>query len=342
MTTRSPFKVAMVGPPAHPAFLDALADECHLVRIPPDEPAERALERIAECDAYYIRSTTDETDPALHVDGAFLARVPRLLAVVSYGAGFDTVDVPACTAHGVGVFAQVGGNAQAVAEHALGFILAALKRMPEAGAAIRDGTAADRDRYMGRELFGKTVGIVGLGHTGGRLASLLAPFECEVLAADPYIDAETCAARGAAKTDLADLLARSDVVSLHCPRNAETIGMISADALGLMRPGAVLVSTARGGIHDEDAVLAALESGRLAGAALDVWQREPPAPTHPLLAHPAVLATSHTAGVTHEGRARVGTMSAEVLAVAARGTVPPRLVNEAVRDVLAQRLAARV
>ncbi|MDF2233365.1 hydroxyacid dehydrogenase [Albimonas sp. CAU 1670] len=325
----APVRVAMIGAPAHPAFLEAMAgaEGCELVRIPADAPVETALDALAGCDAYYITSARNELPAALHVGEALLDRAPRLRLVASYGAGFDTVDVAACTRRGVAACNQAGGNAGAVAEHALAFLLSLFKRLPEARAAIDRGEAGDRDRWMGRELSGRTVGLVGLGHTGGRLARLLAAFDCPVLACDPFLDAQTCRERGAEKVELPELLARSEAVSLHCPLDASTRGLIGAEALAAMRPGAVLVSTARGGVHDEAAVLAALASGRLAGAAFDVWDREPPAPDHPLLAHPAVIATSHLAGVTHESRERVARMAAALFADFAAGRPLPRLLN---------------
>lgn len=322
-------RVAMVGAPAHPAFFEAIAAApgCELVRIDAAEPVETALGRLAECDAYYLSSARDEVPAALHAGEALLALAPRLRLVASYGAGFDTVDLAACSARGVAVCNQAGGNANAVAEHALAFLLALFKRIPEGRAAIARGEARDRDRWMGRELNGRTVGIVGLGQCGGRLARLLGAFDCKVLAVDPFLGAAACRARGAEKVELAELLARAEAVSLHCPLDASTRGLIGAGALAAMRPGAVLVSTARGGVHDEAAVLAALDSGRLAGAGFDVWAQEPPAADHPLLAHPAVIATSHLAGVTHESRERIARMAAEVFAAFAAGLPLPRLLN---------------
>ncbi|MEC9432530.1 MAG: NAD(P)-dependent oxidoreductase [Pseudomonadota bacterium] len=324
-----PVRVAMIGAPAHPAFFDAMAGVpgCALVRIAAGAPMDEALDTIAGCDAYYLSSARNELPADLHVAAPLLDRAPRLRLAVSYGAGFDTIDLAECTRRGVAVCNQAGGNAGAVAEHALAFILSLLKRIPEARAAIARGEAADRDRLIGRELSGRTVGIVGLGHTGAALAALLGAFRCRVLACDPFLDADACRARGAEKVALPDLLARSEVVSLHCPLDASTRGLISAEALSRMRPDACLVSTARGGVHDEAAVLAALDAGRLAGAAFDVWEREPPAPDHPLLGHPSVLATSHLAGVTHESRTRVARMAAEIFEAFAAGRPLPRLLN---------------
>ncbi|HWX50024.1 MAG TPA: NAD(P)-dependent oxidoreductase [Roseomonas sp.] len=336
-TTR--FRVGYLERPMHQAFLDTVARHpaLEVLRIPLDQPEAAIGAALAGCHGYYARASRDELPRPWHVTPGLLRRMPSLLVVASYGAGYDTIDVEACTEAGVAVVNQAGGNAEGVAEHALGMILTLLKRVPEAQAALRAGTVGRRDLLMGRELAGRTVGLIGLGHVGTRMAQLLGAFGCRVLATDPLLDAATCAARGACKMELAALLAESDVVSVHCPLNGTTRGMLGAAAFAAMRPGAVFVSTARGGIHDEAALLAALEAGHLAGAGLDVWEREPPSPEHPLLAHPAVLATPHTAGVTGESRERVGRMAAEAFAAAAAGQLPPRLVNPAV----AARFAAR-
>jgi D-3-phosphoglycerate dehydrogenase / 2-oxoglutarate reductase len=337
------FRIAYFEAPPHPAFLDAMsdADRCTLVRVPKETETSEALRLLATCDGYYARAARDELPQPLHVTEAFLQSMPRLLLVSSYGAGYDTVDPAACTRHGVAVCNQGGGNAEAVVEHALAFMLALLKRIPDATTAIAAGTAGDRRALMGRELFGKTVGIVGIGHIGTRMARVLSAFDCRILAVDPYLDAATMAARGAEKLDLPDLLAQSDVVTAHCPLTSETRGMIGQRELQLMKPGAFFVNTARGGIHDEAALLSVLQDGHLAGAGLDVWEREPPSADNPLVLHPAVIATSHTAGVTHESRTRLARMAAETFKDLSEGRLPPRIVNQEVEEVLLERLRTR-
>lgn len=313
------------------AFLTTAANlpELEIRRIGLDQPETAVAAALADCHGYYVWAARHELPLPWHVTPALLAGLPRLLVVASYGAGYDTVDVEACTDAGIAVVNQAGGNAEGVAEHALGMILLLLKRVPEAHAALRAGTVRDRNALIGRELVNRTVGLVGLGHVGSRMAQLLNVFGCRVLAADPALDAATISARGATKVEMPELLASSDIVSLHCPLTAETRGMIDAEAIARMRPGALLVSTARGFILDEAALLLALQEGRLGGAGLDVWEEEPPPASHPLLAHPAVLASPHTAGVTAESRARVASMAAEAFAAAVHG-LPPRLVNPAV------------
>jgi len=205
---------------------------------------------------------------------------------------------------------------------------------------MRAGAVKDRAALLGRELAGRTVGIIGLGHTGSRTAAILKVFGCRVLATDPYLDAATCAARGAEKVELPRLLAESDIVSVHCPLSGETRGMIGAASYAAMRPGTLFITTARGSIHDEAALHAALASGHIAGAGLDVWEQEPPPAAHALLAHPHVVASPHIAGATHESRARVARMAAEVFSEAAKGRLSPRLLNPAVGERFAKRWTA--
>ena len=317
----------------HAAF-DALAGAdpaLSFERMGLDQPHDRIAAALRKCHGYYVMASKDELPRPFHVTAHFLADMPNLLLAVTYGAGYDTIDVDACTAAGVAVVNQAGGNAEGVAEHAVGMMLSLIKRIPETHAALRAGTVGKREAFMGRELFGRTVGIVGLGHVGTRTARILRAFDCRVLATDPYLDAATCRARGAEKVELPELIARADIVTLHCPLTGETRGMLGAAAFAGMRPGAIFVSTARGGIHDEAALHEALLSGRIAGAGLDVWDKEPPSADHPLLSHPAVIASVHTAGVTHESRERVARMAAEAFVAAAAGRELPRLLNPEVR-----------
>jgi D-3-phosphoglycerate dehydrogenase len=278
--------------------------------------------------------------PDWRAHAGLLARAPELLVVSTNGAGYDTVDLEACTAAGVLAVNQAGGNAEGVAEHTLAMMIALLKRFPETERGTRRGTLKRRGDYLGRDLFGRTVGLVGLGHVGTRVAALVGnAFRCPVLACDPYLDAATMAARGARKVDLPELLAESEVVSFHCPHTAETAGMFGAREFAAMRPGAVFVTTARHGIHDEAALHQALASGHLAGAGLDVWDREPPPPDHPLLALDTVICTPHMAGVTVDSRERIARFAVEQLLGLFAGERPPRLLNPAAWPRFAERFA---
>ena len=339
------FRVGYLDRVPHPAFLDAMAparDAIDLVCIPSGGDPEEATRALATCHGYYISAARDELPRRWHATAAFLDAMPNLVIVSSQGAGHDTIDAAACAARGVAACCQSGGNAEGVAEQTLGVILSLLKRVPEGDAAIRRGEARDRSRLLGRELAGRTVGLVGIGNIGTRTAHYLKAFGCRVLAHDPYVDREAIAARGAEKVDLERLLAESDIVSLHCPLTVETAGMFGAEAFAAMRPGALFVTTARGGIHDEAALHDALVRGHIAGAGLDVWAVEPPPPDHPLLSHPSVIATPHIAGVTDESRRRVTAMAAETFIAASRREVPPRLIDPASAEGVRARLAAAV
>ena len=257
-----------------------------------------------------------------------VARSPRLLALASTGAGYDYIDVDACTAAGVIVCHQGGTNREAVAEHALGLMLALSKRLMVADRALRRGVPVDRFALRGNDIAGKTLGVVGLGAIGSRLAELCAGlFGMHVLAYDPYVDAVEARNRHAEKTDLVDLLRRADFVSVHCPRTAETMGMLGVEQFAMMRPGAYFITTARGGVHDEEALARALHEQRIAGAGVDVFLSEPPASDHPLLALDSVIVTPHIAGVTAEALRTMAAEAAHQWLGVFSGRVPPRLVN---------------
>jgi D-3-phosphoglycerate dehydrogenase len=336
------FRVGYIGYVAHQAFLDTAAKDplLEVVKIPLDQPEEAVIAALNGCHAYYVMASRQELPVPYHVHRELLARCPNLLMVASYGAGYDTIDPAACTGAGVLLCNQAGGNAEGVAEHTVGMMLALLKRMPEATAAMRAGRAQDRAALMGRELRGRTVGLVGIGHVGTRVAEICRlAFSCRVLACDPYLDAATVAARGAEKVGMDGLLAESDVVSLHLPLTGESRDLMNAATFARMRKGAIFVTTARGLIHNEPALHQALASGHLGGAGLDVWEDEPPPPEHPLLHLPNVILTQHTAGVTHESRANISRIAALGFAEAAHGRLPPRVINAEVVPVFAARWA---
>ena len=290
-------------------------------------PEEAGWVALASAHVYHVSSAKDELRRRWFVTAELLARCPRLLCVSTYGAGYDTIDVAACTDAGVAVVNQAGGNADSVAEHTLGVMLALSKRIAESDRRLRRERGFTREDLTGRELRGKVLGLVGIGHIGTRVAALARAFGMTVLAADPYLTEPEIGRRGAESVALEALLARSDVVSLHCPRTAETLGMIDARAFARMKPGALFITTARGGIHDEAALAEALRSGRVGGAGLDVWDEEPPPLDHPLLRLDNVVATYHTAGVTHEARRNVASIAAEQIVAMLKGGRPARFVN---------------
>jgi len=287
---------------------------------------------------YCITSTRQELPAEYHANAALIARCPDLLAVSASGAGYDTVDVAACTAAGVLVVNQSGGNADAVAEHAVAMMLSLTKNIPQTDRSLRSAQRDSREKFKGWNATGRTVGVIGIGNTGRRVARICGlGLQMKVLAYDPYLTAEEIQARGATKVDLPTLLAESRFVSIHCPYNDETRNMIGARELAAMQPGSYLVTTARGGIGDEAALAAALKSWHLAGAGVDVWNEEPPPLSHPLLALDNVLATYHTAGITQDSRENMRTWNAQQVAGILRGERPPRLINPDAWDRFAQR-----
>lgn len=303
-------------------------------------PAAQAWAALGDAHVYHISAAKDELPREWFAGAALLERSPHLLCVSSSGAGYDTVDVAACTAAGVAVVNQAGGNAASVAEHTFGLMLGLSRRMIEGDRRMRREIGYTREEVMGNEIRGKTLGLVGIGHVGTQVASLARAFGMKVIATDPNLSAAEVLKRGAAPVSLAELLAHADVVSLHCPREASTLRMMDAQAFAQMKRGAIFITTARGGIHDEAALVDALRSGHLAGAGVDVWDQEPPPLDHPLLKMDNVYATFHTAGVTHEARRNTAMIGADQIVHLLAGARPPRLVNPEVWPAFAARRSA--
>src|SRR5580692_3711550 len=297
--------------------------DVRLDRLENDTVEEISGPILSAAHAYQIGAARDELAKHFHVDRDLLRRAPNLLIVSSNGAGYDPVDVEACTAAGVLVVNQSGGNAHSVAEHALAMLITLSKRIIQADRALRREANVNRNALMGTEVQGKTIGIVGLGNA----ALCKGLLGMNVLAYDPYLSATEMAERGGEKVTLDDLLRRSDYVSISCPLTRESRGMIGAREFALMQPHSYFITTARGFIHDEAALFEAVRDKRIAGAGLDVWAKEPPPPEHPLLQFDNVLASPHTAGVTKEARENMARIAAEQMLDALDGKRPPRLIN---------------
>ncbi len=325
---------------AHACYLDIIATrpEIRLDKLENETPDDVAEPIIKAAHAYQIGSARDELQPRFHAQRDLLARMPNLLIVSTNGAGFDTVNVKDCTEAGVLVVNQTGGNAEAVATHVVAMVLALSKQIVQTNHAMRGGRLHDRLAFMGNDVAGRTIGIVGLGNVGRRISALCGGLlNMQVIACDPYLDEAAITERGATKVTLDELLRRADFVSINCPLDDTTRRMIGAREFGLMQPHAYFITTARGFVHDEVALADALRSKAIAGAGVDVWDKEPPPQDHPLLAFDNVIASPHTAGVTREARANMGKFAAEQLIMALDGKRPPRIVNPQVWPVYAKR-----
>lgn len=313
--------------PAAERVLKPRAD-IDLVRMEYSSPEEDNWSELATAHGYQVQPRTELRAPWLG-DGPLLRRCPNIVALSSTGAGNDVIDVEACTAAGVIVVNQSGTNFEAVAEHALGLMISLSKRIALADKQMRR-SAAPIERYAltGKDLTGRTVGIVGIGHIGRRVAEICrALFRMNVLAYDPYLSDEQVALRGARKTGLDELLRESDFVTVHCPRSAETLGMFGSREFSLMKREAFFLQTARGGIHDESALAAAIADGTIAGAGIDVFLKEPPPTDHPLLQFDNVIVTPHNAGITSDALENMAESAAQQWIQIFEGKVPPRLVN---------------
>ena len=253
--------------------------------------------------------------------------------VTRIGVGYDAVDVPALSRRKVPLMVAGSANSPSVAEAALFMMLTLAKRAQELHACVRDGKWADRLGMLPFDLYGKTVLVIGFGRIGSRTAKRCLAMEMNVLVFDPYRPAADIKAAGCEPvTDLDAALPRADFVSIHCPKTPETIGMFNADRLKRMKPKAFLINTARGGIVDEAALHAALSSGKLAGAGLDVFEQEPPPAGHALFALPNVIMAPHVAGVTREAVDRMSEQTARnILSVLDGDPLRQNVINQ---DVL--------
>lgn len=336
-------RLVYLGTLPHHAATDMLARQTDVtvVHLQHDQPEDEIWQGFATAHAYHVRAARDELPKPYHVHNDFLDQAPELLIASSTGAGYDPIDVDACTARGIAVVNQAGGNKQAVAEHAMAFLLSLAHRVVEADRALRRGGVTRREDLMGHDIMGKTLGVVGIGNVGGRVAELAGSlFDMRVLAYDPLLSDDEIRARGGWPVPFEELLEEADYITVHCPLTRDSKGLFNAAAFERMKRGAYFISTARGGIHEEGALYEALTNGHLAGAGLDVWDYEPPAAEHPLLKLDTVIASPHTAGVTHESRRTISLYGVEQLLEMFAGARPNRLINPDVWPAYSRRFEA--
>lgn len=274
---------------------------------------------IGEYDALIVRSQTKVT--------AELINAGRRLKVIGRaGVGVDNIDVAAATSRGIIVLNAPEGNTISAAEHTWAMLLALARQIPDACASLKAGQW-DRKRFLGVELAGKVLGVIGFGRIGSEVARRAQGFRMHVLAYDPFLSLERAEAMGVEMVELEELFRRSDFITVHTPMTPETRHLIGERQLAMMKDGVRIVNVARGGIVDEAALLAALESGKVAGAALDVFEEEPPPASSPLIRHPRVVVTPHLGASTVEAQENVAVDVAEELIKALRGEAFKNAVN---------------
>ena len=300
-------------------------DDIETVPYPPTIGQAELLPMLEDCSGIAL-SLTPYSQPEMDAS-------PALQVVARIGVGYDAVDVPVLTARRVPLMIAGTANSVSVAEQAFHLMMALAKRNVALDRMVREGRWRERHGGLPMELAGKTVLIVGFGRIGTRLAKRCLGFDMAVLVRDPYVDKAAIRAAGCEPVDDLDaVLPRADFVSIHCPKNPETVGMFSAPQFARMKPSAYIVNTARGGIIDEPALHAALTSGQIAAAGLDVWDAEPTPTDNPLLKLDNVIASPHMAGVTTEAVANMARTTAQNILGVLDGT--PNRDNVVNKDVL--------
>ena len=313
---KQPLRVLVTGAELVPSAVDKLCSiGASLTMMPGKVTEQRLIEELAK---QPVQAILMRGNPP--VSQAVLDAAPELRVIAKHGVGVDSVDMAAATARKVLVMVAGDANAPAVAELTLGCILALGRELESLSTRVRLGHW-DRGSYQGRELRGRTLGLIGFGRIGRRVAELARCFGMRVVALTRSPEAITAALAERAG-NFESLLSSSDIVSLHCPLTAETRGLMDRRAFAMMKPGALFINTARGALVDEAALADALTSGRLAGAALDTLAEEPPAPGSPLLSAPNLIITPHIAGQTGAAVERMGVAAAEnIVAVLTGGAV---------------------
>lgn len=321
-----PSNVLVTGPSLVDDAVRLLIEAGHTpVYVPPYTRGDALLDAVRDADPVGIIVRMGRLDEAA------LDAAPNLRVLSKHGVGVDNIDLNAASARGVPVLVASGANAVSVAEHAMALLLAVIKRIVPLDRSLREGRW-EKPGFQGRELAGSTLGLVGFGAIARQTGVFARVFGLQVQAFDPFAPAEAFAEDGVERVeDLDRLLATSDIVSLHCPLTPSTKHLLSAASIARMKPGAVVVNTARGGLIDEAALLEALRSGHLAGAGLDTFETEPPAADHPFWADLRIVGSPHIGGVTTAANSRVGVEAAQgVIDVLAGRSVPSsRIVNRA-------------
>lgn len=290
----------------HPSALDVLNAHPEIIFTAPGQMKRpELLAAVPDADALIIRS-------ASKVDAEVIAAASKLKLIARAGVGVDNVDIPAATARGIVVMNTPDGNTISTAEHTFGLMLALARWIPQAHATLREGKW-DRKTFTGVELRGKTLGIIGFGRIGRAVARRALAFDMTVIAYDPFVSAEFAASLGVKMVALDDLYAQSDFITLHALLTDETREMINRDSIAKMKAGVRIIDAARGALINEGDLAEALKSGRVAGAALDVFAEEPPPPDNPLLGLPNIVHTPHLAASTEDAQIVVAVEAAQLV-----------------------------
>lgn len=306
----------------HPQGMDLLRENSDLRMASSLEP-EVLHKEIADADGLVIRT-------AGVIDAALMDHAPKLRVIGRHGVGYDQVDIPAATARGIQVVYTPGANSQAVCEHAIAMMIGVSKHFTRMHEAVREFRHDDRTKFAGRELFGRTLGIIGFGRIGRLVAAAasrafaMKVLYSDIVAAPPEVEADC----GARRVHLDELLAASEYVTLHVPLDATTRKLINPGTLAKMRPDAILLNTCRGPVVDEKAVAEALDAKRLWGYAADVYEVEPPPRDHPLIGRPDVMLTPHSAAQTEESLVKMARWVAEDVLGVLAGEAPRNPVND--------------
>ncbi|HBN76535.1 MAG TPA: phosphoglycerate dehydrogenase, partial [Planctomycetaceae bacterium] len=277
-----------------------------VIKTDPKLSVEQLREELQDADGIVIRSGTTLTEEVLEGQS-------RLKAIVRAGVGVDNIDIPAATRQGIVVMNTPGGNTISTAEHTIAMMMALSRNIGPASASMREGKW-ERKLFTGTQLAGKTIGIIGLGRVGLAVAQRALGLDMKVLGYDPFTSSERAQEFGVELyREIDDLIPHCDVLTVHTPMTAETRGVINAERLAKMPKGVRIINCARGGIVDEDALADAIESGHVAGAALDVFTEEPPKNTR-LISLPSVLTTPHLGASTDEAQELVAVEASEIIA----------------------------
>jgi D-3-phosphoglycerate dehydrogenase len=318
--------VVLITEELAPAAIDVLAQDFEVRHV---DGTDRGalLAALADVEAVVVRSATQ-------IDAAAIAAAPRLKVIARAGVGLDNVEVPAATARGIMVVNAPTSNIISAAEQAVALLLAVARNTVAASVALKSGEW-QRSKYTGVELAGKVVGVIGLGRVGVLFAQRMAAFGTRLIAYDPYVQPARAAQLGVRMVGLEELLRESDFISIHLPKTPETVGIIGPRELATVKPGVRIVNAARGGLVDEQALADALAEGRVAGAGIDVYAKEP-CTSSPLFAFDNVVCTPHLGASTHEAQDKAGLAVARSVKLALQGEFVPDAVNVQAGGVVAE------